>query len=232
MALASTLAAWAGRGMPGSCRWPPGPSCSPRWRSAWGPRSSPSCSSWRRRARALGTWVALVRGFELLADGLDPSRTPGLVLVLAVSAARLPFLSRSVEHGWGRFRPAPVDAAHTLGATPRQARRVATGLRFGASPAALFLTFTLAATNLAPALLLAPTPESRPLAPAVLILADAPGDALAHAAALACAAVALNLVALALAGASHRSAWAIGSAADGPPRSRPADRANSSGPAT
>jgi iron(III) transport system permease protein len=154
-------------------------------------------------ARAGDTRIALARGLQMLAGGLDPYRTPGVLLVLAVAAARLPFLARSVEHGWSRFRPALVDAASTLGATPRQARRTATGLWLGAAPAALVLTFALAATNLAPALVLAPTVESRPIAPGILILADEPGLALHRAADLACVAVAVNLAALALAATSR-----------------------------
>jgi iron(III) transport system permease protein len=139
----------------------------------------------------------------MLADGLDPYQTPGILIILAVSAARLPFLARSVEHGWSRFRPALVDAASTLGASPRQARRTATGLWLGAAPAALALTFALAATNLAPALVLAPTLESRPVAPGILILADEPHIALERAANLACVTVAVNLAALALAATSR-----------------------------
>jgi hypothetical protein len=52
-------------------------------------------------------------------------------------------------------------------------------------------------------MVLAPTIESRPLAPGVLILADEPGDALPRAAALACVAVALDFAALALAATSR-----------------------------
>ena len=67
-----------------------------------------------------------------------------------------------------------------------------------APPGLLILTFALAATDLAPALLLAPTVASRPLAPATLILADGPGDALQQAAVLATCGVAVNLAAFAL----------------------------------
>lgn len=154
-------------------------------------------------ARINGARVGLVRGSRFLADGLDPYRNPGILLALAVSASRLPFLARAVEDGWGRFRPSLVDAAVTLGAMPRRARRTASGLRLGAAPASLVLTFALAATNLAPALVLAPTIESRPVAPCVLILADAPGDASLRASRLACVSIALNLAALAMAATSR-----------------------------
>ena len=157
--------------------------------------------------RASGT---VARGAGLLAGGLDTYRTPGVLLALAVAAARLPFQARAVEYGWSRFRPTLIDAALLVGARPRHARRTATGLWLGAAPGALFLTFALAATNLAPALVLAPTIESRPLAPAILILADEPGIALARAAALAAIAVTVNLAALAFAAtrrAAHLGDW-------------------------
>ena len=75
---------------------------------------------------------------------------------------------------------------------------MATGWLAG-SRGALALTFALAATNLAPALVLAPTAESRPLVPGVLILADEPGDGLARAATLASLALVVNLAAFTLA---------------------------------
>ena len=146
---------------------------------------------------------ALARAARGLAGGLDTYRTPGILLALAVAAARLPFLARSVEHGWSRFRPALIDAALLQGATSRQARRTATGLWLGAPPATLCLTFALAATNLAPALVLAPTIESRPLSPSVLILADEAGAGLDRAAALAAVAVTVNLAAWVLAATSR-----------------------------
>ena len=57
----------------------------------------------------------------------------------------------------------------------------------------LFLWSALAATSLGPAIVLSPTTDSRPVGPGVVILADQPGDARAQAAALALAAIALNL---------------------------------------
>jgi hypothetical protein len=96
-----------------------------------------------------------------------------------------------------------TEAAILLGASPRQSRRIASGHWLGAPPAALVLTFALAATNLAPALVLTPTAESRPLVPGTLNLADEPGDGIRRAAALAGLAVAVNLAAFTLAGASR-----------------------------
>jgi hypothetical protein len=96
-----------------------------------------------------------------------------------------------------------LDAALALGATVGHARRTFQGSRLGVPLSALWLSVALAATNLAPALVLAPTFESRPLAPALLILADEPGAGLGRASALAVAALTLNLTALGLAARSR-----------------------------
>lgn len=134
-----------------------------------------------------------------LADALDPDRTPGVLLVMAVVASRLPALARGAVRGREASRPAPRDAALSLGTNPRRARRMASGGALGASAGALWLTVALVVTSLAPALLLTPTLETRTVTPGVLILADEPGGGLARAAALAIAATAVNLIALAAA---------------------------------
>lgn len=141
----------------------------------------------------------VVRGLESLADGLDPDRTPGLLLVLAVSAVRLPLLARSERSARGRSRDVRIEAAVTLGASPRAARRAASPGWLGLPSGPLLLTFALAATDLAPALVLASTLDVRPVTPSILILADEPGDAHSRAAALAGLVVMVNAIALALA---------------------------------
>jgi len=207
LALGWTLAAWAGRRAIWVLSLAAWPELFPPLALGVGALVLPEVlhmgADWARVSAGAGH-EALARGAGLLAGGLDTYRTPGVLLALAVAAARLPFQTRAVEHGWSRFRPTLIDAALLLGARPRQARRTATGLWLGAAPSALFLTFALAATNLAPALVLAPTIESRPVAPAILILADEPGVALARAAALAAVALTVNLTALAFA-ATRRS---------------------------
>jgi iron(III) transport system permease protein len=199
LALAWTLASWAGRRRVWILSLAAWPELLPPLALGVGAVVLPVLlamgADW---ARARTGSEALARGARLLAGELDAYRTPGVGLALAVAAVRLPFLARAVELGWNRFHPTLIDAAVGLGATPRQARRSATGLRVGAAPAALWLTFALAATNLAPALVLAHTFESRTLAPMILILADAPAAALDQAAGLAALAVAINLTALAL----------------------------------
>jgi ABC-type Fe3+ transport system permease subunit len=148
--------------------------------------------------RGLPVPERLVQGLRSVGRDLDPDGVPGVLLALAVAAVRLPYLARTIEANRRLFRPVLIDAAITLGAAPRAARRMATGWLAG-SGGALALTFALAATNLAPALVLAPTAESRPLVPGILILADEPGDGLARASALASLAAVVNLAALALA---------------------------------
>jgi len=148
---------------------------------------------------ASGRRPPLAAALGALADALDPDRTPWIALVFAVGLARLPLLKRSAAERLRGLRPSRVDAAITLGASRRRARRRLSGRLLGASPAAALLTFALAATTVTPALLLAPTAETRPLGPAVLTLIDAPGDGPARASALAALAIALNLSALAFA---------------------------------
>ena len=148
---------------------------------------------------ASGGHAATAGALGRLAGALDPDRTPGVLLVMAVVASRLPTLARGAVRGRDTSRPAPSDAALSLGASPRRAGRMASGGAFGGSAGALWLTVALAATSLAPALLLTPTLETRTVAPGVLILADEPGGGLARAGALAIAATAVNLVALAAA---------------------------------
>jgi iron(III) transport system permease protein len=141
----------------------------------------------------------------VLAGALAPSRAPSVWLVIAVVATRQPFLARAVAASRARARWVLYDAAINLGATPRGARGRSLEGWFGASPGALLLTCALAATCLAPALVVAPSPESRPISPAVVILADTPGDGRTNAARLATVVVGFNVLALALA-ARGRSA--------------------------
>jgi hypothetical protein len=67
----------------------------------------------------------------------------------------------------------------------------------------IILCGALAATSLSPAILLAPTLESRPVGAAIVVLANQPGDARAQAAALALLAIAVNLAVLSWASAGR-----------------------------
>ena len=115
-------------------------------------------------------------GFRGLAEALDPGRTPGVLLVLVLLALRLPVVAGSVGDP---PRSDLIDAARLWGARP--SRRLEGGVPLGVG----LVAFVRAATDLAPALLLAPTIESRTIGPGILFLADQPGDGLGLAAALA-----------------------------------------------
>jgi ABC-type Fe3+ transport system permease subunit len=130
-------------------------------------------------------------GLRLLGAWLDPLRWPGLLLIAATAAARLPTLARAADRAELRARPSLSDAAQALGASHRRAVKLGGGR--GPGRGVIFLSFTLAASSIAPALVLAPTLRTRPLGPAVVTLAD---DA-PRAATLALGAVALNLLGLA-----------------------------------
>lgn len=138
--------------------------------------------------------------FHQVSEALDVDRTPGVLLLIGVATARLSLAARSAVAQRRSVRASPIDAAVVLGATPGRARRKLAGRwLLGVSPAAAALTFALATTSPVPALVLAPTAETRPVGPTILALADDPDAGLARAAALATLAVTVNLAALALA---------------------------------
>lgn len=129
-------------------------------------------------------------------DLCDPIRTPGSALLVAVALVRLPLLARASADRRARLRPVLIDAAITLGASPKAARRTLPGRWLGVAPGAALATLVLAATSISPALILAPTAESRPIGPALLTLFDQPGDDLARACALGAMVFAANLLVL------------------------------------
>ena len=122
---------------------------------------------------------------------LDPIRWPGALLILAASASRLPTLARAADRARARSRPDLADAALVLGSSPGRAIRLAGGRRPGKG--AILLTATLAATSVAPAVLLSPTSRTRPVGPVAIRLAPEPG----RAAGLGLGASVLTLIALA-----------------------------------
>lgn len=136
---------------------------------------------------ALGPLVALI----------DPDRSPWVALILTLAVCNLPLLARSAVDRQRAFRPVLLEAALTLGASPARARRLS-GRSAGPSLAALVLTFRLAATNVAPALVLCPTADVRTLGPAVIILADEPGGGFNRAAGMALLGIGLTTAAIAI----------------------------------
>lgn len=133
--------------------------------------------------------------FRTAADVLDPYRTPGVLLFAAVAATSLPSLARR-----GTYEPlAPRDAALQLGVSGATARRLASDRCWSERFGPWVLTFTLAATNLAPALVLVPTETGRTVTPGLLTLAEQPRDGSHRAAALGACLIALNVLAFGLA---------------------------------
>lgn len=158
---------------------------------------------------ATGSGSTAGSALRRLSEWLDPYTAPGVLLVAALAVLAIPRLSAALELVRDDARAQLAEAARTLGASPRQARRSLFRLRLGGAPASAWLvSATLAACSLAPALLLAPTAEARPIAPVVLALADQPGTGLLRSADLATVAVALNLAAFVL--AARRRAGPVG----------------------
>ena len=133
--------------------------------------------------------VALLR----LAEIVSPAGTPGVAVVIGAALVRLPLAARAAAEGRSGVRPGLVDAAVVLGASEGRARARLAGGWLGVPAGPAVLTWAFATTCLTPAFLLEPT--NRTAGPAVIALA-ARADGACLAAALATAAVALNLVGL------------------------------------
>ena len=104
-----------------------------------------------------------------LALELSPARSPGFLLIAAIAAGRLPTLVRAADLAGDRARPVLADAGRLMGLSRHRAHRAAQNRWLGiVSIRPVLLSFALASTALAPALLLAPGSERRTLAPAVL----------------------------------------------------------------
>jgi ABC-type molybdate transport system permease subunit len=107
---------------------------------------------------------------------------------------------REARRGQSRVRSdSAFDAALLAGASRARAVRLSRPLPQARWFAGCFLAFSLAATNLTPALLFEPWIDGQTVAPAVLLLAVGSADARSQAAMLALCAIAVNLLALAIA---------------------------------
>jgi ABC-type Fe3+ transport system permease subunit len=136
---------------------------------------------------------------RVVADWLDPYLTPGVALVLALAAGRLPLAAAGVSEARRRWRPEYGDAAASLGASRgRWIRGLAVPRIAPALAGSWALVAALAATDVPAALLLAPSSALRPAGPTLLSLLDLPGAG-PTAAALALAMLATNLAAFATA---------------------------------
>jgi hypothetical protein len=104
-----------------------------------------------------------------LALELSPGRSPGFLLILALASGQLPMLARVAALARTLIRPVRVDASRIIGDSDRRALRAGEGSRLGVVPVLpALMAMAMAATNLAPALLLTPFSERRTLAPGVL----------------------------------------------------------------
>jgi ABC-type Fe3+ transport system permease subunit len=149
-------------------------------------------------------WRPLGNALGAIARELDPFDNPWLMLPCCVALALLPRWLGSL-HGGAQADPARVastsaiDAALLAGASRAWAVRLSKPLPSGRWLGRFFLAFSLAATNLTPALLFEPWADGRTIAPAVVIMATGAADARSLAAVLALCAIAMNLLALAIA---------------------------------
>jgi ABC-type Fe3+ transport system permease subunit len=152
----------------------------------------------------LDRWRTLAVALDQIAIELGPFRNPWMVMSFCVSLSLAPhFLSswrRDARRDPSRFcSDSAFDAALLAGASRARAGRLSRPLPRARWLAGCFLAWSIAATNLSPALLFEPWIDGRTIAPAVLQLAAGPADARSQAAVLALCASAINLAALAMA---------------------------------
>ncbi len=143
-------------------------------------------------------WTRAGLWMERIALAFDPFFLPGLLVFVGACLAYLPrrLTIRPESPGRDEANARRVDQIEVAGGGRGSAVRHVWRQARAIPPATMVLWGTLAATAIAPALVLAPTVESRPIGPDILMLIDQPEDSRAQAAALALAAIALNLLAL------------------------------------
>jgi ABC-type Fe3+ transport system permease subunit len=164
-------------------------------------------------ARGDDSWP-LAPGLSALSAALDPRSFAGLPLLLGMGFAVIPrkLLAWRTSLGRDEVIARRVDQAILAGSGQARAYRMARrGLRT-VPLRRVILWSALAATSVSPAIVLSATAEDTPAGPAVVNLADQPGDARAQAAALAVAAIAVNLAALAWARSGRAETLPVGAA--------------------
>ena len=134
-----------------------------------------------------------------LARGLDPVRSPGVLLGLVLLGFHGPALLATVAALRERSRPVWFEAARTLGALRWRAWRTLTPPLVGPLPLAAWSRMTvIAGLDLAATLVLTPSSIPRTLGPGVLDLASQP-EGLSRAAGLALIGMVAGIASLALA---------------------------------
>jgi iron(III) transport system permease protein len=130
----------------------------------------------------LGTW----------GSALDPTRNPALLLIIAYTVRRLPYLTRSAQAGLEQVAPALEEAAENLGAGRwRVLRTVTLPLVAANIIAGAILTFAFALLEVSDSLMLAREEKFYPITRAILGLLMRPDDGDNLACALALFAMAL-----------------------------------------
>ncbi|HMF35227.1 MAG TPA: hypothetical protein VKF17_01250, partial [Isosphaeraceae bacterium] len=139
-----------------------------------------------------GLWM------ERIALAFDPFFLPGLLVFVGACLAFLPRRLASRLEPPGRYEASLRRADQIRIAGAGRGRALWHVWRWArAIPLpAMVLWGTLVATAITPALVLAPTLESRPIGPGIVILIDQPDDSRVQAAALALAVIVLDLLAL------------------------------------
>jgi len=142
-----------------------------------------------------------------LALELQPSRTPGLLLVAGVCLAVLPrrLMNRHEAAGSEEACARRIEQAVLSGAGYRRASRLALCGAWAIPAPTAVLWATLAATSITPAVLLAPSFASLPVGPGVVVLADQPESGRARAALLALLAIGAQLSVLGWVAAGDRT---------------------------
>jgi iron(III) transport system permease protein len=122
-----------------------------------------------------------------LAAYLDPTRNPVLLLILAYTVRRLPYLTRSAQAGLQQIPPTLEEAAENLGARRLRVFRTVTMPLIAANlVAGAILTFSFAVLEVSDSLMLAREERFFPITRAILGLLMRPddGDSIASALAL------------------------------------------------
>ena len=128
---------------------------------------------------------------------LDPSKNPILLLIIAYTVRRLPYLTRSALAGLQQIAPSLEEAAENLGATRwRVVRTVTLPLIAANLVAGCILTFAFALLEVSDSLMLAREERYFPITRAILGLLMRPDDGDAIASAMGLLAMGLLLVSL------------------------------------
>ncbi len=126
-----------------------------------------------------GGYVVLTRKGGLL-ESIGPWRDPTLILVIAYSVRRLPYVVRSISAGLQQTPESFEEAARSLGASPaRAAMRITVPLISANILAGAVLAFSFAMLEVSDSLILAQTSQYFPITKQIYQLQDTPNAAAA-----------------------------------------------------